>query len=136
MREKLMRARWALAAAVLAAVLGLAGCAAGEAYPAATARQLQSGVQEVAATVATRDYAGAIAKLDALQTRADAAQKEGDLDHARYLAVSRSIAAVRADLVDLQAAAERAQLEQQLQQLQQKQQKQGEEDKGHGKHDG
>ena len=130
-----MRARWALGAAVIAAVLGLAGCATGEAYPAATARQLQSGVQEVAATVATQDYAGAIAKLDALQARADAAQKDGDLDHARYLTVSRSIAAVRADLVDLQAAAERAQLEQQLQQLQQ-QQKQGEEDKGHGKHDG
>ena len=130
-----MRARWALGAAVIAAVLGLAGCATGETYPAATSRQLQSGVQEVAATVATRDYAGAIAKLDALQAQTDAAQKNGDLDHARYLAVTRSIAAVRADLVDLQAAAERAQLEQQLQQLQQ-QQKQGEEDKGHGKHDG
>lgn len=123
----------AVVAVALVAVLGLAGCAAGESYPAGTAQQLQTGVRDVAATAATQDYAGALAKLDALQAQSDAAQKKGDLDHARYLAVARSIASVRADLVALQAAAERTKLEQQLQQQQQKKD-QG--SKGHGNHGG
>jgi len=134
-----MRRRIGVALA-LAAVLGLAGCAAGERYPTTTAQQLQGGVQDVAAAAAAQDDTGALAKLDALQARAEAAKKAGDLDPARYLAVSRAIATVRADLTELQAAAERARLEQQLQQLQQEQQQDDKKKepggKGHGDHDG
>jgi len=122
-------------ALAFAAVLGLTGCAAGEGYPAATAQRLQSGVRDVAVTAAAQDYAGALTRLDALQAQSDAEQEKGRLDHARYLAVSRSIATVRADLTQLQAAAEQARLEQQMQQLQQEQQpKKDQGNKGHGNH--
>ena len=126
MRDRL---RSAIGAAAIVTVV-LTGCAAGEHYPAGTARQLQSGVQQVAASAATQDYAGALAELDALQARGDAARKAGTLDQARYLSISRSIAVVRSDLTALQAAAEQQRLQEQLQQLQQQQ---DEKQKGPGK---
>jgi hypothetical protein len=132
------RAPLAVAAIVLA--LGLSGCAGGETYSMQTASQLQHSVADVATAAGANDYAGALAKLAALEQLNDAAVKKGSISTARHDAIARSIAAIRADLGRLQDAAEKAQLQQQIQQLQQQQQQQQQpkddgkkDDKGPGK---
>lgn len=111
-----------VAAVVLA--LGLTGCSSGESYSAQTATQLQHAVLDVATTSAGDDYAGALAKLAAVEQLNDAAAKKGSISTARHDAIARSIAAIRSDLGRLQDAAEKAQLQQQIQELQQQQQEQ------------
>lgn len=120
-------------AAILLAV-GLTGCAGGETYPVQTASQLQHSVADVATAAAANDYAGALAKLAALEQQNDAAVKKGSISAARHDAIARSIAAIRTDLGRLQDAAEKAQLQQQIQQLQQQQQEQ-QQQKDDGKKD-
>jgi hypothetical protein len=118
----------AVAAILLAA--GLTGCAGGETYSTQTAAQLQHSVADVATAAGANDYAGALAKLAALEQQNDAAVKKGAISTARHDAIARSIAAIRADLGRLQDAAEKAQLQQQIQQLQQQQEQQQQKDDG------
>ncbi|WP_348789905.1 hypothetical protein [Leifsonia sp. NPDC080035] len=124
-------------AAFVLALAGLTGCAGGETYSAQTSTELQHAVRDVATMSAANDYAGALAKLDALGRLNDAALKNGSIGAARHDAVAGSIAAIRADLGRLQDAAEKAQLQQQIQQLQQQQEQQlQQQQKGGGKKDG
>ena len=128
--------RLPIAAAGVALALGLAGCAGGGTYAADTASTLQHGVLSVATAANGKDYAGALSQLASLQQRNDAALKAGTIASDRHDAIAKSIALVKADLTELKAAADRAQLEQQLKQLQQQQQKPKPPDKkGKGKGD-
>ncbi len=124
-----------VAAGFVLALAGLTGCAGGETYSAQTSTQLQHAVQDVATLSAAKDYAGALAKLDALGRLNDAAAKDGSISTARHDAIAGSIASLRADLGGLQDAAEKAQLQQQIQQLQQQQQQQ-QQQQGGGKKNG
>ena len=126
--------RLPIAAAAVALALGLSGCAGGSTYPADTASTLQHGVLAVATAAEAKDYAGALTQLASLQQRNDAALKAGAIAADRHDAIATSLATVKADLTQLKAAADRAQLQQQLQQLQQQQQ-QGD-NKGKGKKGG
>ncbi|ANF31977.1 hypothetical protein A0130_10115 [Leifsonia xyli] len=130
-----MTGRAPLLAAALVLALGLTGCAGGESYSTQTASQLQHAVLDVATSSAGDDYAGALAKLTALEQLNDAAVKKGSISAARHDAIAASITAIRADLGRLQDAAEKAQLQQQIQQLQQQQQQQQEQPKGPDKKD-
>jgi len=123
--------RVAATAAALAVVLALAGCAAGDDYPVATASTLQHGVLDVATRASTQDYAGALERLDALEKANDAAVSAGRITAERHDAIAGSISAVRADLERSKAAAEQAALQAQIDQLQQQQEQQ--QQKGPGK---
>ncbi|MGR0218497.1 hypothetical protein [Agromyces sp. ZXT2-6] len=94
------RMRTALAAASVATVLGLAGCAA-EPEPDLTAVQAQafrSQVVAIADTSSRGEYANALVALDALQAEVDRAAADGELDGEREQRIRDAMALVRADL--------------------------------------
>jgi hypothetical protein len=127
------RVRRAAAAAAFALALALAGCASGTDYSTRTASGLQHGVLAVATAAKANDLAGAQTRLTALEKLNDEALAKGEISGDRHAAVNASIAAVRADLTQLQDQAEKARLQQQLQQLQQQDQKGPGPGKGHDK---
>lgn len=133
MGSHVRRARRAVVAGGVALALGLSGCAAEPGYSAQTASTLQHGVLAVATAAHADDLAGAQAQLAALEKLNDAARARGDMTEARHAAIAASIAAVRADLAQLQDQAEKARLQQQLQQLQEQQQQQDQKGKGSDK---
>jgi hypothetical protein len=95
-----MRIRSALAAASVAVVAGLAGCAA-EAEPELTAAQAQafrSQVVAIADTSSRGEYAEALAALDALQAEVDRAVADGELVSEREQQIREAMALVRTDL--------------------------------------
>jgi hypothetical protein len=129
------RARRAVVAGAVALALGLSGCAAEPDYSTQTASTLQHGVLAVATAAHADDLAGAQTQLAALEKLNDAARTKGEISAARHAAIAASIAAVRADLAQLQDQAEKARLQQQLEQLrqqQQQQQQQQQDQKGKG----
>lgn len=130
----LRRGSIAAAAAVLLA-FGLSGCAAGDAYSQQTASSLQHAVLDVATAASGNNLTDAQTKLAALQTLNDTAARQGKISASRHAAIATSIAAIRADLAQLQDQAEKARLQAQLQQLQQQQQQQQQDGKGHDKSD-
>jgi hypothetical protein len=99
-----------LAVLVLAAVLsgGLAGCAPAPELSDSAATGLQVSVQLVAAKAAAGDPAAAVAELDALQSKLDAAVAGGDVVDERSVEIQAKIDAVRADLQQQIADAEAA----------------------------
>jgi hypothetical protein len=99
-----------LAVLVLAAVLsgGLAGCAPAPELSDSAATGLQASVQLVAAKAAAGDPAAAVAELDALQSKLDAAVAGGDVVDERSVEIQAKIDAVRADLQQQIADAEAA----------------------------
>jgi hypothetical protein len=95
-----MRIRAALAAASVAVVAGLAGCAA-EAQPELTTAQAQafrSQVVAIADTSSRGEYAEALAALDALQAEVDRAVADGELVSDREQQIREAMALVRTDL--------------------------------------
>lgn len=92
--------RAALAAASVAVVIGLAGCAGGtEPDPtAAQAEAYRAQVVAIAETSASGDYAAALAELDAFEAELDAAVADGEVDADREQRIREAIALVRADL--------------------------------------
>jgi hypothetical protein len=95
-----MRIRSALAAASVAVVAGLAGCAA-EAEPELTAAQAQAfrtQVVAIADTSSRGEYAEALAALDALQAEVDRAVADGELVSDREQQIREAMALVRTDL--------------------------------------
>jgi len=94
--------------AALAGVALLAGCAAQPAITAETAGELQASVVSVA-TLAQTDAAAALAELDVLEGRLDAASADGSIQADRATDIRSSIELVRADLTAaVEAAAEAA----------------------------
>jgi hypothetical protein len=112
------------AAAALVIACALTGCAGGVDYSTATAHGLQRAVFEVADTAAGGDYASALSRLAALERLNDADAEKGAVDPVRHDAIARSIALVRADLIQLQDAATTAELRARIQELQKQQQPQ------------
>lgn len=95
-------------AAVVAAGL-LTGCAATETgLHRDAARQLQARVLEVTQASSQSDPAGALKALDSLEAELEAAQARGDVSDERRRSITTIATAVRADLEDAVAAAERA----------------------------
>src|SRR5688572_7788261 len=95
-----MRIRAALAAASVAVVVGLAGCAA-EPEPELTTAQAQafrSQVVAIADTSSRGEYANALAALDALQAEVDQAVTDGELAGDREQRIREAMALVRTDL--------------------------------------
>ena len=92
--------RAALAAASVAVVIGLAGCAGGtEPDPtAAQAEAYRAQVVAIAETSASGDYAAALAELDAFEAELDAAVADGEVDADREQRIREAIALVRSDL--------------------------------------
>lgn len=122
-REEVDVVRRALAvSAAVALALGLAGCTGSEDYSAQTASALQHAVLDLATAAGGNDLPDAQKKLSALESMNDADAKKGEISAARHAAIATSIAAIRADLTQLQDQAEKARLQAQLQQLQQQQQ--------------
>lgn len=84
------------------AVLGmtlLAGCSPGPAdVDAATSRQMQTVVQEIATSASGADYTTAAAKLNSLQSRLDQALAAGQVGSQRGAQIQAAIDQVRADL--------------------------------------
>jgi hypothetical protein len=113
-----------VAAAAVALAIGLSGCAGGADYSTATARGLQRSVFDVASSAAGSDYSAALTRLSALERLNDADAEKGTIEPARHDAIARSIALVRADLIQLQDAATTAELRARLQQLQEQQEQQ------------
>jgi hypothetical protein len=95
-----MTIRAALAAASVAVVVGLAGCAA-EPEPDLTTAQAQafrSQVVAIADTSSRGEYANALAALDALQAEVDQAAADGELEGDREQRIREAMALVRTDL--------------------------------------
>lgn len=93
--------RFAVTAA-LAGALALSGCAATSTDLAdATAGTMQQSVVLIAERAAAGDIAGALAELDALQARLDAAEGAGTISAERAGRVQQRIDLVRADLLAL-----------------------------------
>jgi hypothetical protein len=95
-----MRIRAALAAASVAVIAGLAGCAA-EPEPDLTAAQAQAfrtQVVAIADTSSRGEYAEALAALDALQAEVDRAVADGELVSDREQQIRAAMALVRTDL--------------------------------------
>jgi hypothetical protein len=95
-----MTIRAALAAASVAVVVGLAGCAA-EPEPDLTTAQAQafrSQVVAIADTSSRGEYAEALAALDALQAEVDRAVADGELVSDREQQIRAAMALVRTDL--------------------------------------
>lgn len=113
-----------MAAAAVVLAVGLSGCAGGAGYPTATAHGLQHAVFDVASSAAGSDYAAALTRLSALEKLNDAGAEKGTIEPARHDAIARSIALVRADLIQLQDAATTAELRARIQQLQEQQEQQ------------
>ncbi|GAA2077584.1 hypothetical protein GCM10009840_10400 [Pseudolysinimonas kribbensis] len=113
-----------MAAAAVALAIGLSGCAGNAGYSTATARGLQRSVFDVASSAAGSDYSAALTRLSALERLNDADAEKGTIEPARHDAIARSIALVRADLIQLQDAATTAELRARLQQLQEQQEQQ------------
>lgn len=92
--------RAALAAASVAVVIGLAGCAGGtEPDPtAAQAASYRAQVVAIAETSARGEYPEALAALDAFEAELDAAVADGEVDGDREQRIREAIALVRADL--------------------------------------
>jgi hypothetical protein len=128
--------RLPIAAAGVLLALGLTGCVGGGTYAAETASTLQHGVLGVATAAQAKDYAGALTQVAALQQRNDAALKAGTIAADRHDAIAKSLELVKADLTQLQDAAERARLQDQIQQLQDQQQQQQQDKKGKKDDDG
>jgi hypothetical protein len=116
-----MRGNPLLGVVALALAIGLSGCAGGAGYSTGTAHRLQQAVFEVASSAAGSDYAAALTRLSELEKLNDADAEKGAIDPARHDAIARSIALVRADLMQLQDAATDAELRARIQQLQQQQ---------------
>jgi hypothetical protein len=94
------RIRAALAAASVAVVVGLAGCAA-ESAPELTSDQAEafrSQVVAIADTSSRGEYAEALGALDALQAEVDRAVADGELAGAREQRIREAMALVRTDL--------------------------------------
>lgn len=95
-----MKVRTALAAASVAVVVGLAGCAAGtEPDPTvAQAASYRAQVVAIAETSARGEYPEALAALDAFEAELDAAVADGEVDGDREQRIRDAVALVRADL--------------------------------------
>ncbi|WP_168915534.1 hypothetical protein [Microcella flavibacter] len=104
------RPRTVLPALVMAAVLGLTGCA-GSAYDAETARALQERVAAVSTAAASEDWPTTETELMELETETQTALARGEITQARADAIMASVALVRAD-VDAALEAERVAAEQ------------------------
>lgn len=105
--------RTALAAASVAVVVGLAGCAP-EAEPDLTTSQAESyraQVVTIAERSAVGEYANALAELEAFEAEIDRAVAAGELDGEREQRIRDAIALVRADLEAAIAAAAEAEAE-------------------------
>ena len=88
-----------LAAGLLVAVAVLAGCAATPTdLSRETSTAMQTVVVSVAESAAAGDAAGALAQLDDLQLRLDAALADGSVSAERAAAIQIAIDRVRADL--------------------------------------
>jgi outer membrane murein-binding lipoprotein Lpp len=86
------------ATAVLGVTL-LAGCSPGPTdVDAATSRQMQTVVEEIATSASGADYTTAVAKLDSLQSRLDQALAAGQVGSQRGAQIQTAIGQVRADL--------------------------------------
>lgn len=95
-------------AALVAAGL-LTGCAAAETgLQRDTARQLQARVLEVTQASSQSDPAAALTALDGLEAELEAAQARGGISEERRRSITTIATAVRADLEDAIAAAEKA----------------------------
>lgn len=91
--------------AVLAAVLVLSGCSAGDpSIDDGTAQALDDAVVAVAEKASADDWAGALTELDALQATLDAAIAGGNVREDRATAIQALADLVRADLAALLAA--------------------------------
>ncbi|MDY0913583.1 hypothetical protein [Rathayibacter festucae] len=91
--------------AVLAAVLVLSGCSAGDpSIDDGTAQALDDAVVAVAEKASADDWAGALTELDALQATLDAAIAGGNVDSERATSIRTQADLVRADLAALIAA--------------------------------
>ena len=91
--------------AVLAAVLVLSGCSAGDpSIDDGTAQALDDAVVAVAEKASADDWAGALTELDALQATLDAAIAGGNVREDRATAIQTQADLVRADLAALIAA--------------------------------
>jgi hypothetical protein len=106
-----------LSGAIFATVLGavvLTGCSQ---LDDAVASDLQGSVQQVASYSAASDTAAALAELDALQQKLDAAVASGDVSADRAEAIQAAADLVRADINGIieQAAADKAAAEAQAQ---------------------
>lgn len=91
------RPRTVLPALVVAAVLGLTGCA-GSAYDAETARALQDRVAAVSTAAAAEDWPTTETELMELETEAQTALARGEITQARADAIMASVVLVRADV--------------------------------------
>lgn len=98
----------ACSAAVLAAAL-LSGCGTTEAgLEREAARQLQARVLEVTQASSENDPAAALRALEGLEAELEAAQSEGQISEERRRSITTIATAVRADLNEAIAAAEKA----------------------------
>ncbi|WP_350004297.1 hypothetical protein [Pseudarthrobacter sp. WHRI 8279] len=98
----------ACSAAVLAAAL-LASCATTEAgLEREAAGQLQARVLEVTQASSENDPAAALRALEGLEAELEAAQSEGQISEERRRSITTIATAVRADLNEAIAAAEKA----------------------------
>jgi hypothetical protein len=98
----------ACSAAVLAAAL-LGGCATTEAgLEREAARQLQARVLEVTQASSENDPAAALRALEGLEAELEAAQSEGQISEERRRSITTIATAVRADLNEAIAAAQKA----------------------------
>jgi hypothetical protein len=100
--RRLLRA--SLAVAVTAALL--TGCAAAPDVSAGAAEDLQASVQQVATLASTGDHPSALAELDTLQSRLDAAVADDEVSDERSASIRAAIELVRADLATEIAVAE------------------------------
>lgn len=95
--------------AVMVAASLLTGCATAETgLQRDAARQLQARVLEVTQASSLGDPGGALKALDGLEAELEAAQARGDISEERRRSITTIATAVRADLEDAVAAAERA----------------------------
>lgn len=94
-----------MAAAALAVTLALSGCAGQSAYPAAVADRLQDTVLQVTTYASSGNIDAALAALDELERRLEAAHASGQISDARYRDVQAAIERVRAQLEKEKAAA-------------------------------
>jgi hypothetical protein len=90
-----------LAAAGVALVLALGGCASSEHYPEATVQSLQEGVLAVSQASAAGDWAGATVALDDVAARLAAALDAGEITDDRAHDIAVAIELVRTDLQNL-----------------------------------
>ena len=96
--------RRVLAALGIAAVLTLAGCAADDGYPDATAQSMQDAVLAVSLASSTGDWGAAQLALDEAAARLDTAVANGEISEERAAQIAAAISEVRADLATLIAA--------------------------------